>query len=97
MRAVGNHARKIAPLGYLQTPAFGSGRVPERALQVVPPLDEEQVGVPPVAVEQNDAQLVLPEASWTQVLPGWQSLAAVQVSPGFLLPAVIQMAPLTIE
>ncbi len=48
-----------------------------------PVLAPEQLGLPPSAVEQNEEQTPLAPTR-RQVLPFWQSLAAEQVSPGFL-------------
>ena len=74
----------------LQLPRLGS---PPIGSQMVPPVAEPvQLGVPPLAVEQKDEQ-VPAEPTMRQVLPLAQSLAWVQVSPGWLDPVGAQIAP----
>ena len=77
----------------MQVPAFGSAGGPDSGAQVLPPA---QAGVPPATVVQNAAQVAAPPPTLTQVVPAWQSLAAAQPSPAFLLPAVPQTAPMSV-
>jgi hypothetical protein len=67
---------------------------PGKIEQIVPPVPApEQLGVPPVAVEQKDEQMP-DEPTMRHVLPLAQSLALVQEPPGGADPASAQTAPL---
>jgi hypothetical protein len=66
---------------------------PGKAEQIVPPvLEPEQLGVPPLAVEQKDEQMPV-EPTMRHVLFLAQSLAPAQVSPGCLFPVGAHTAP----
>jgi hypothetical protein len=54
-------------------------------------LAPEQLGVPPLVVEQKEEQM--PAPTRRQVLPGSQSLATAQASPGFAVPALAHNEP----
>ena len=63
-------------------PRLGSSEAPPRAEQIVPPvLEPEQLGVPPLAVEQKDEQVPV-EPTMRQVLSLLQSLALAHAALG---------------
>ena len=68
-----------------------------KAEQIIPPvLEPEQLGVPPLAVEQKDEQVPV-EPTMRQVLPLAQSLALAQAPPGCTVPDGAQIAPAALK
>jgi hypothetical protein len=81
---------------YRQTPTLGSGCAPGSAMQIAPPVPvAAQAGVPPAAVEQKAAQVLIPPVAM-QALPRAHSLAAAQRSPGCFVPAAAHMVPVAV-